>query len=74
MDGILDFSKPLDVSLLDNVVTALYHGTPAENAEANEVLTRFQDHDDAWSRVDAVLEYSNSEETKARSAVCVRAC
>ncbi|KAG8879206.1 Karyopherin transporter [Tulasnella sp. 331] len=50
MDGILDFSKDLDITLLDNVVNAFYTGTGQVQATAQQVLTQFQENPDAWQR------------------------
>jgi len=63
MEGILDFSQDLDVSLLDRVVTCLFSGGP-EHKQAQQVLTQFQDHPDSWQRVDQILEKSQSMNTK----------
>ncbi|KAF7731603.1 Karyopherin transporter [Apophysomyces ossiformis] len=63
-EGILDFSKELDVSLLDQVVLTFYKGTGADQQMAQQLLTQFQDHDEAWTRVDGILEHSNVTQTK----------
>ena len=39
MEGILDFSKDLDINLLDQVVTTFYTGSGAQQKEAQTVLT-----------------------------------
>eukprot|EP00727_Mastigamoeba_balamuthi_P006331 m51a1_g2318 putative exportin-1 (1057) ;mRNA; f:487141-490960 len=63
MEAVLDFSQPLDVSLLDRVVAAFYSGGP-ESARAQQVLTQLQQHPDAWTRVDRILETSQNPSTK----------
>lgn len=64
MDQILDFSKELDVKLLDKVVETFYHGSGEEQKQAQQVLTKFQDHPDSWTRADQILQYANDTETK----------
>eukprot|EP01133_Synstelium_polycarpum_P003998 gene3998-4628_t len=65
MEKVLDFSAPLDINLLDNIVRVMYFSTNnQERASASKVLQTFQDHPDSWTKVDGILEYSNSPETK----------
>lgn len=64
MDAILDFSTPLNVSLLDQVVNAFYFGRGAEQTNAQRLITQFQEHPDAWLRVDAILESSSNLHTR----------
>lgn len=64
MDGILDFSKDLDIGLLDNVVAAMYTGTGNDQKMAQQALAQFQEHPDAWQRVPAILQQSSSAHTK----------
>ncbi|KAG9304016.1 hypothetical protein G9A89_005926 [Geosiphon pyriformis] len=64
MESILDFSQELDVPKLDAVVKAFYSGAGAEQQIAQQVLTRFQEHPEAWLRVDAILEKSQFSYTK----------
>ncbi|KDQ18488.1 hypothetical protein BOTBODRAFT_154392 [Botryobasidium botryosum FD-172 SS1] len=65
MEGILDFSKELDVSLLDRVVNAFYVGVGAERAQAQSVLTQFQENPDSWQRVPDIIAQSSNDQTKA---------
>ncbi|RKP13231.1 putative CRM1-nuclear export factor, exportin [Piptocephalis cylindrospora] len=58
MEEILDFTRPLDVGLLDRVVSAFFTGHGAEQQRAQQVLTQFQEHPDAWKRADTILENS----------------
>ncbi|EPZ34328.1 hypothetical protein ROZALSC1DRAFT_26468 [Rozella allomycis CSF55] len=64
MEQILNFQQNLDIDLLDRVVMTFYTGVGAERAQAQAVLTQFQDHPDAWQRVDSILEQSKSDNTK----------
>ncbi|CCH59567.1 hypothetical protein TBLA_0B07490 [Henningerozyma blattae CBS 6284] len=64
MEGILDFSKDLDINLLDSVVDTLYKGSGQQQKQAQDVLTKFQDHPDAWQRADKILQLSNNPQTK----------
>ncbi|KAH3679234.1 hypothetical protein WICPIJ_008668 [Wickerhamomyces pijperi] len=63
MDSILDFSKELDIALLDNIVQTFYSGGPNQKA-AQEIITRFQEHPDAWERADQILSQSTNSQTK----------
>ncbi|KAI8371079.1 nuclear export factor CRM1 [Blakeslea trispora] len=63
-DSILDFSKELDVAMLDQVVMTFFTGTGNEQQAAQKLLTQFQDHEEAWIRVDSILEKSNVPQTK----------
>ncbi|KDN42106.1 hypothetical protein RSAG8_06964, partial [Rhizoctonia solani AG-8 WAC10335] len=65
MEGILDFSRDLDISLFDRVVNAFFMGSGQEQKQAQAVLTQFQEHSDAWQRVPVVLETSGSMQSKA---------
>ncbi|KAK9467884.1 CRM1 C terminal-domain-containing protein [Lipomyces arxii] len=64
MDTILDFSRPVNVDLLDQVVDSFYKGRAEEQRAAQQVLTQFQEHPDAWQRVDQILQNSNNPQTK----------
>ncbi|KAJ3415020.1 Karyopherin transporter [Chytridiales sp. JEL 0842] len=64
MDAILDFARDLDVTLLDRVVQTMYQSRGQEQAMAERVLTQFQEHPEAWKRVDGILEHSQLMETK----------
>ncbi|ORY04236.1 hypothetical protein K493DRAFT_345751 [Basidiobolus meristosporus CBS 931.73] len=64
MDGILDFSRELNIQLLDQVVETFFLGKGEEQRMAQQVLTQFQEHPDAWTRVDGILENSKAAHTK----------
>lgn len=64
MDSILDFSKDLDISALDTVVETFYRGKGEEQKQAQIFLTKFQDHPDAWTRADKILQFARDTETK----------
>lgn len=62
---LLDFSAPLDVALLDSTVNAFYGaGSNQERMAAEAVLKAVQEHPEAWTRVDAILEHSKNQQTK----------
>ncbi|XP_062503656.1 exportin-1-like isoform X2 [Corticium candelabrum] len=61
---LLDFNEKLDIHLLDRVVASLYNGAGEEQQVAQRVLTELKEHPDSWTRVDTILEYSASMETK----------
>ena len=64
MEGILDFSKELDINLLDQVVDTFYRGSGNEQKQAQEVLTKFQEYPDAWQRADQILQFSKNPQAK----------
>ncbi|KAI8639457.1 nuclear export factor CRM1 [Parasitella parasitica] len=61
---ILDFQKELDVNSLDKVVETMFLGSGNNQVLAAQVLAEFQAHDEAWTRVDSILEKSKSSQTK----------
>jgi len=61
---LLDFSTKLDVNLLDQVVNCLHNGGGDNLREANEILNQLKEHPEAWQRVDAILQFSQSQQTK----------
>lgn len=64
MEALLNFDVPLDIPFLDRVVEILSSGAPPEIRHAQAVLTKFQEHPDAWQRVDKILTKSASLHTK----------
>ncbi|KAG0671938.1 Karyopherin transporter [Maudiozyma exigua] len=64
MDSLLDFSKELDITLLDTVVDTFYRGSGNEQKQAQEILTKFQEHPDAWQRADQILQFSKNPQAK----------
>ena len=64
MDSILDFSKDLDIAALDAVVETFYRGKGEDQRQAQVILTKFQDHPDAWTRADKILQFARDTETK----------
>lgn len=64
MDSILDFSKDLDIAALDQVVETFYKGSGVQQKQAQDVLTKFQEHPDAWQRADKILQFSNNPQAK----------
>ncbi|KAF9351073.1 Karyopherin transporter [Mortierella sp. AD094] len=64
MEGILDFSRDLDIDLLDRVVHTMYYSTGPEHKLAQQILTQFQENPDSWRRVDAILDNSKDPQTK----------
>ncbi|GCF01671.1 karyopherin transporter [Zygosaccharomyces mellis] len=64
MESILDFSKDLDISVLDQVVDTFYKGSGIQQKQAQDVLTKFQEYPDAWQRADQILQFSQNPHTK----------
>ncbi|BDA47056.1 Exportin-1 [Coccomyxa sp. Obi] len=63
--GLLDYSQPIDVPLLDATVAAFYGaGSNEERVAAEGILRKIQEHPDAWTRVDRILENSQSQQSK----------
>jgi exportin-1 len=62
---LLDFGQPLNVELLDACVASFYtSGSNQERMASEAVLKKFQEHPEAWTRVDAILESSKNQQTK----------
>uniref|UniRef100_A0A0K2V5W1 Exportin-1 n=1 Tax=Lepeophtheirus salmonis TaxID=72036 RepID=A0A0K2V5W1_LEPSM len=61
---LLDLNNKLDIELLDEVVNALYSDTGERQKSAQNVLTTLKEHPDAWTKVDAILEFSSNQQTK----------
>jgi len=57
---LLDFSKPIDVGLFDQTVKSFFDG----NTQFQDVLVKFQNHPQAWTRVHDILEKSQSSQCK----------
>lgn len=61
---LLDFNQKLDITLLDSIVGCMYSSVGEQQRLAQEVLTTLKEHPDAWTRVDAILEFSQNQQTK----------
>ena len=61
---LLDFSKPFDSDLLDQIVVIAMDGLHPQRPAANEFLVRMKEHPDMWKRADAILETSKQLATK----------
>ncbi|KAK3827538.1 MAG: Crm1-F1 [Benniella sp.] len=64
MEAILDFNRELDIDLLDRVVQTFFSGSGPDHKLAQQVLTQFQEHPEAWRRVDKILDNSKVSQTK----------
>ncbi|EIN03634.1 hypothetical protein PUNSTDRAFT_47982 [Punctularia strigosozonata HHB-11173 SS5] len=64
MEAILDFNQEFDVGLLDKIVMAFYTGAGAEQQQAQQILTRFQEDPNSWTRVPDILERSSFPQSK----------
>eukprot|EP00045_Choanoeca_perplexa_P014253 m.166442 g.166442 ORF g.166442 m.166442 type:complete len:1076 (-) comp16623_c0_seq1:135-3362(-) len=65
--SILDFkAETVDINVLDTLVEYLYEGQPGSHQQklAEQILTEFQKHAEAWTRVHQILRESNSSNTK----------
>lgn len=63
-EKLLDFNQKLDINLLDSVVACMYSAEGQQQRLAQEFLTTFKEHPNAWTRVDTILEYSQNQQTK----------
>nr|VZI31082.1 unnamed protein product [Spirometra erinaceieuropaei] len=61
---LLDFSQRLDIQLLDQVVNSMYTSSGEEQKLAQKILNTLKEHPEAWTRVDSILEFSSSQQTK----------
>ncbi|GAO52224.1 hypothetical protein G7K_6306-t1 [Saitoella complicata NRRL Y-17804] len=64
MEGVLNFDQELDMGLLDRVVTTFFQGAGQDQAQAQQILTQFQEHPDAWTKVDQIIEHAQNPQTK----------
>ncbi|KAI1319900.1 Karyopherin transporter [Mortierella claussenii] len=64
MEVVLDFNRDLDVELLDGVVKTFYNSTGPDHRLAGQLMAQFQEHPDAWRRVDTILDNSKDSNTK----------
>ena len=61
---VLDFSKPLDVTVFDQLVSTFYNSSGSKQAEAGDVLKQYQQHQKAWETVDRIIEQSKNINSK----------
>eukprot|EP00002_Diphylleia_rotans_P037081 TRINITY_DN824_c0_g2_i3.p1 TRINITY_DN824_c0_g2~~TRINITY_DN824_c0_g2_i3.p1 ORF type:complete len:925 (+),score=202.69 TRINITY_DN824_c0_g2_i3:61-2835(+) len=66
METLLNFSLPLDVALLDNIVDVFYGplGTPDEKEKAKVIIDTLNANENFWIRAPVILERSRSPNTK----------
>lgn len=60
---LMDFSKPVDVPLLERIVETA-SGPTEMRSEAERVLLQYQEHPQAWQQVDAILSTAQNQATK----------
>ena len=53
---LLDFSKPFDITLLEQIVVIAFDAAHPMRSKANEFLVKMKEHPDMWKRADAILE------------------
>lgn len=58
--ALSDFTKPFDVPLLDDVVTAAYNPKNPQRDAAHKVLMTLQELPEMWTRAGAILEQAQS--------------
>lgn len=66
MESILDFSKPVDIPLLEKVVSTLF--TPGADqvtrSKADQVLTSFKTNENSWQQAGVILQTSKDNNTR----------
>lgn len=70
MEGILDFSKELDLDLFDRVVETFYKSGP-DQRQASLILNEFQENPDSWKRADVILSLSKNPQAKYIALSCL---
>ena len=61
---LLDFSKPFDCSLLDQIIEIAMDSNHTNRKAANEFLMRIKENPNIWKRADSILEMSKLPATK----------
>ena len=61
---LLDFTKPPDVALLEQVVDAASQAAGDQRAVAEQILLKYQEHPSAYQTVDAILSGATQAATK----------
>ena len=62
--SLLDFNQDFNVPLLDLVVQSFYDPSHPKHVEAKNVLTSLQQNPASWTKVSAILENSQRQESK----------
>ena len=68
---LLDFSKPLDIALFDKVVDGF---SLKGDMNLQQIIIRFTEHELAWTRVDSILEQSNSNSARIIALTILESC
>jgi exportin-1 len=63
-NGGLDAAADLDVSILDQVVTAAYNPMDPNRALANRCLMQLQEAPDLWQKADAIIEQAQNAQAR----------
>ncbi|CAN0109268.1 unnamed protein product [Ectocarpus fasciculatus] len=61
---LMDFSQPMDVALLDQVVTTAFDASHPQRNDANILLMRMKESPDMWQQAGTILEQSQSQHTR----------
>lgn len=61
---LLDFSKPFDSDLLDQIIVIAMDSLHPQRSKANDFLVMMKDNPEMWKRVDAILETAKNDGTK----------
>ena len=61
---LLDFSKPFDCALLDQIIQIWSDGANPQRPAADAFLTKLRENPDMWRRADAIIETSTLDASK----------
>jgi exportin-1 len=61
---LMDFSKPFDIELLDQIAVISMDPAHPQRSRANEFLVMMKDNAEMWKRADAIIETSKQEASK----------
>ena len=61
---LLDFSKPFDCALLDQIIQIWSEGNNPQRPAADAFLTKLRESPDMWKRTDAIIETSKLDASK----------
>lgn len=70
MEGILDFSKELDLDLFDKTVETFYRSGP-DQQKALVILSQFQEHPESWRHADSILSLAKNSQSKYIALSCL---
>lgn len=64
MDKILDLNNDFDVKMFDEIVTTALNPSSPNKTTAENILLKFKDLPDSWTKIDCILKNSSSKQSK----------